>query len=197
MSTASHLLIVDSLNNQHPIVACLVQSVLKALFFQETPRALSSLTSWAPILLLVQAALINLLIESLSFSQTSLVWRSRTAKLLQMGLQRGCNVMFGFRITSKVDLLFHSPITLTEPSDTGRPWIPANAMVIPEPERAGERSSIWTWIKFIFLVALPNIPAMFHSSPAKVDQRTISVWCRNNKLCYLLMVNYISVYQFD
>jgi len=47
-------------------------------------------------------------------------------------------------------------------------------------ERAGDKISIWDWIKFIFTVGLPNISSIIGNRPSVVDRRLEGV--RNEPL---------------
>jgi dienelactone hydrolase len=51
----------------------------------------------------------------------------------------------------------------------GKPVIPPSFLFMPE--RAGVKISWWTWIKFIFTVAIPNIQAILSNLPYYVDPR--------------------------
>jgi len=80
--------------------------------------------------------------------------------------------MFGSQITSWVSISRPQVV----PSDIpllGRPVIPPNFLYVPE--RAGEKISWWMWIKFIFMVALPNIRSVLNNLPARVDPRLEAV----------------------
>ena len=82
--------------------------------------------------------------------------------------------MFGFLIISMVCAgISIRTRNSTEPTFlTGRPLIPLDTMVI---ERAGEKWSIWQWIKFVAVTGIPNLPAFISNRPSVVDKRLDSV----------------------
>ncbi|KAK0431542.1 dienelactone hydrolase endo-1,3,1,4-beta-D-glucanase [Desarmillaria tabescens] len=53
----------------------------------------------------------------------------------------------------------------------GNPPVRPEQMIMPE--RAGQRPSLWGWIKII-LVVLPTLPAIFRNRPSVTDQRVRS-----------------------
>ncbi|KIJ93854.1 hypothetical protein K443DRAFT_12573 [Laccaria amethystina LaAM-08-1] len=62
---------------------------------------------------------------------------------------------------------FHPDTYSAEPTFlTGRPLIPLDTMTL---DRAGEKWSIWQWIKFVAVIGIPNLPAIFSSRPSVVD----------------------------
>ena len=76
---------------------------------------------------------------------------------------------------------FHSDTYSKEPPFlTGRPLIPLDTMVI---ERAGEKWSIWQWIKFVAVTGIPNLPAFISNRPSVVDKRLDSVRQRYHRAC--------------
>ena len=90
--------------------------------------------------------------------------------------------MFGFPIISMVcaGISIRTCIQ-TEPTFlTGRPLIPLDTMVI---ERAGEKWSIWQWIKFVAVTGIPNLPAFISNRPSVVDKRLDSVRQRYHRAC--------------
>lgn len=50
----------------------------------------------------------------------------------------------------------------------GKPLIPLDTMMI---ERAGEKWSIWQWIKFVVGTGIPNFPAFISNRPSVADKR--------------------------
>jgi len=78
---------------------------------------------------------------------------------------------------------FHPDMYSTEPTPlTGRPLIPLDTMTI---DRAGEKWSIWQWIKFV-VTSIPNLPAFISNRPSVVDKRLNSV-----RQCYHLIHAYL------
>src|SRR6266571_3168044 len=43
--------------------------------------------------------------------------------------------------------------------------------VLPDVKNAGVKISWWMWIKFIFMVAIPNIGPILNNLPSRVDPR--------------------------
>ncbi len=61
------------------------------------------------------------------------------------------------------EFLDHKSYQLT-PLLSGKPVIPPNFLFLPD--RAGVKISWWTWIKFIFMVAIPNIRSILNNLPS-------------------------------